>query len=87
MGALLMAADKTAYLTGRCRIYETLYLSDYAPGDKGDASLAVTQANHQLTAALTYLYTAILRLLATAIHIYTNRPPGAPLAPSSIRIR
>jgi hypothetical protein len=69
MGALLMAVDKVAYLTGRCRIYEALYLHG---GDENasDVSLAATKAQNGLTSALLELYIAILQLLANAIHLY-----------------
>jgi hypothetical protein len=70
MGALLMAADKAAYLTGRCRVYEALYLRGSGGDHSSDASLAASQAQVGLKKALTELYAAILRLLAFAILLY-----------------
>jgi hypothetical protein len=74
MGALLIAANKAAYLTGRCRIYEVLYLrrSDDNTSDNYNSTdnFAATPAQRGLKGALTDLYKAILQLLANAIHLY-----------------
>jgi hypothetical protein len=75
MGVLLMAADKAAYLTGRCRIYEILYLHSGVDSDSC-VSLAAAQAQRGLAGALTDLYTAILQLLANAIHLYGKSTPA-----------
>jgi hypothetical protein len=73
MGALLIAADMAAYLTGRCRIYEALYLCRGSSGsipNNDSSNDAASQAQSGLEAALVPLYTAILRLLASAISLY-----------------
>jgi hypothetical protein len=78
MGALLMSADLAAHLTGRCRIYEYLYLRNCDGGGGGggrsDSTVADQAARcateNELKAALAALYAAILRLLALAMHLY-----------------
>jgi hypothetical protein len=69
-----MAADKAAYLTGRCRIYEIIYLRrgvDNGSNNYGSTdNFAATPAQRGLNGALTDLYKAILQLLANAIHLY-----------------
>lgn len=54
--------ERMVYLIGRCRIYEQLYLSE----KKATPDLV----EQQLEAALTKLYTVILRFLCTALSFY-----------------
>jgi hypothetical protein len=82
MGTLLLVTDKVANLTGRCRIYETLYLpTNRNDSDDGSSSSSrslgrgakgLDPAGKELATGLLLLYTAVLRLLAAALHLYNK---------------
>jgi hypothetical protein len=89
MGILLLAADRVAHLTGRCHIYEKLYLQtkDDCGGSSSSSNSSSSNSSSQnpgrgaddfypaktgLETALVLLYTAVLRLLAAALHLYNK---------------